>query len=112
MSNRTADFIAGLIVGGFIGAAAALLLAPQPGDETVAQIRERGIELKERAADLSAEAIKRVNELEEKGKAMVEEQKGRVQQAVDEGKQAAEAKKEEMLETAAGKQAEQKEQAA
>ena len=45
--SRCGDFFAGLIIGGFIGAAIALLLAPQRGEETLAQLREKGIELKE-----------------------------------------------------------------
>jgi len=95
--SRGGDFLAGLIIGGFIGAAVALILAPQPGEETLAQLREKGIELKERAADLSAEALKRMGELEEKGRVVLEEQKDRLQQAVEEGKEVATQKKEVLL---------------
>ena len=95
--SRSGDFFAGLVIGGFIGAALALLLAPRPGDETLAQLREKGIELKERAADLSAEAMKRVSDLEEKGKAVLDEQKERLQDAVKEGTEAAQKKKEDLL---------------
>jgi gas vesicle protein len=51
MSQRDSDlgaFLAGVLVGGLVGAAAALLLAPQSGEETRTMIRERGIELKSR----------------------------------------------------------------
>jgi gas vesicle protein len=102
MNDRSGDFLAGLVVGGFLGAAAALLLAPQRGDETIAQLREKGIELKERAADISAEAMRRVNEMENKSKLAVEEQKGRLEEAVEEGKRAAEARREEMLDSLKG----------
>ncbi len=95
--NRAGDFIAGFVIGGVLGAAIALILAPQPGDETISQIREKGIELKERAADLSAEALQRVHTLEEKGLSALEEQKARFQEAVQEGKEVATKKKEEML---------------
>ena len=95
--NRTGDFIAGFVIGGFFGAALALILAPQPGDETLSQIRERGIEIKERAADLSAEALQAVHTLEEKGTTVLEEQKSRLQEAIQEGKEVATKKKEELL---------------
>jgi gas vesicle protein len=35
--SKGAEFLAGLIIGGLIGAAAALLLAPQPGEDTRAE---------------------------------------------------------------------------
>jgi len=95
--GRGGDFLAGLIIGGFIGAAIALLLAPQPGEETIAQLRDKSIVLKERAADISAEALKRVGELEEKGRFALGEQKARLQEAIQEGKEAATKKKEELL---------------
>ena len=41
--SRGGDFIAGMVIGGFVGAALALLLAPRPGDETLAQLREKSI---------------------------------------------------------------------
>jgi gas vesicle protein len=42
-------FLIGLIVGGLVGAAVALLYAPQSGEETRATIREKSIELKDQA---------------------------------------------------------------
>jgi len=103
-SGKSGDFAAGLVIGGLIGAAIALLLAPRPGDETLAQLREKGIELKDRAADLSAEAVKRVSDLEDKGRSVLEEQKTRLQDAVEEGKTAAQRKRDEMLDALAEEQ--------
>ena len=40
-NNEGAAFFAGLVIGGLIGAALALLLAPQSGEETRAQIRDK-----------------------------------------------------------------------
>lgn len=48
-------FFAGLIVGGLVGASVALLLAPQSGDETRTFIHDKGIELKDRAVEYSAD---------------------------------------------------------
>jgi len=44
-------FLIGIVLGGLIGAAVALLYAPQSGEETRAAIRERSIELKEQAME-------------------------------------------------------------
>lgn len=50
------NFLAGFIVGGLVGAAAALLMAPQSGEETRAVIRDRSIELRERAVETAEDA--------------------------------------------------------
>jgi gas vesicle protein len=88
MSDKTCgpDFFAGFLVGALIGAAAALLFAPQSGEETRTLIRDKGIELREQADDLSVEARRRAERLQEQMK-----------QAVDEGKNAAATKKEDLL---------------
>ena len=52
-------FLVGFIVGGVAGAAAALLLAPQSGEENRAIIKERSIELRDKAAVEAEEAWKR-----------------------------------------------------
>jgi len=54
MSDNNSDFatfFAGMIIGGLVGAATALLLAPQSGEETRTLIRDKGIELKEMAVE-------------------------------------------------------------
>ncbi len=56
-NNDFGTFFAGLIVGGLVGAAVALLMAPQTGEETRTVIRDKGIELKDRAVEYSADAI-------------------------------------------------------
>ncbi len=88
MAEKTCagDFIAGLLVGMLAGAAAALLLAPQSGEETRTLLREKGIELGHRAEELQAEAKERAADLQTK-----------VKQAVEEGKVTATQKKEELL---------------
>jgi gas vesicle protein len=99
MAERSsgADFLIGFVIGGLAGAAAALLLAPQSGEDTRALIRERGIELQERSAEMTAEARKRARELELQASGKASEWQDRMQQAVAEGKTAGAQKKEELL---------------
>jgi gas vesicle protein len=52
-------FLVGLIAGGVAGAVAALLLAPQSGEETRAIIKERSIELRDKAGAEAEEAWRR-----------------------------------------------------
>jgi gas vesicle protein len=107
-NTSSGDFLAGFLVGALVGAAVALLFAPQSGEETRTLIREKGIELGDRADTLSAEARRRAEELQaqarEKTEALQAQARERAQdvqvkvkQAVDEGKAAASKKKEDLL---------------
>jgi gas vesicle protein len=60
MTERDSDFgafLAGFIIGGMAGAAVALLLAPQSGEDTRTIIHDRSIELKDKAAE-KAETVR------------------------------------------------------
>jgi gas vesicle protein len=111
------EFFAGFVIGGLVGAAVALILAPQSGEETRAQIRERGIELKARAGELAVEARQRAEELSEEARKKAEElsvetrkkveeiiadARVRLEEAIEEGRKAAVKKKEELLAKAKG----------
>lgn len=91
-SDTFGAFFAGFVVGGLAGAAAALLLAPQSGEETRAQLQERGIELQSKAQDTIEDARKRADaviaDAQERSRVILEEQKERIQ----EGKQMLESK--------------------
>jgi len=95
--STSIDFLAGLLLGALVGAAAALLLAPQSGEETRTLIRERGIELKDQADEVTAEARKRAEEFQVQAKDKAAEFQTKVQEAVDEGKTTATSKKEELF---------------
>ena len=56
-------FVAGFFIGGLAGAAVALLLAPQSGEETQKIIRDKSIELKDKAAETADQARVRANEM-------------------------------------------------
>jgi gas vesicle protein len=100
-----ADFIAGFLVGALVGAAAALLLAPHSGEETRTLIREKGIELGDRADELSLEARRRAEDLQVQAKGKADEWQTKMQQAVEEGKATATKTKEDLLSKVSQEQA-------
>ncbi len=78
MSDRDdfGAFLIGFVVGGVAGAVAALLLAPQSGEETRMMIRDKSIELRDKAAQqadmLADRATDVANEARARGKDFVE----------------------------------------
>jgi gas vesicle protein len=89
MSKSSEDlgtFFAGLIIGGLVGAATTLLLAPQSGEETRTLIKEKSIELKDKAAVTADEAKIRAGELAEKSKMKASELQQRGQVVLEEQK--------------------------
>ena len=92
MSDRDSDigaFLSGFVVGGLVGAVAALLLAPQSGEDTRTMIRYKSIELKTQVEDTAAEvrtkaehlaqdAKSRAEDLQRRGQVLLDEQKARL----------------------------------
>jgi gas vesicle protein len=91
-------FLVGFIVGGLSGAVVALLFAPQSGEETRALIKDKSIELRDKAQISAEEAIARAEaaaadararaddlarQLRERGQGVVENVRERGQSAVD-----------------------------
>jgi len=56
-------FLVGFVVGGVAGAVAALLLAPQSGEETRTLIRDKSIELRDKASQQADIVASRANEV-------------------------------------------------
>jgi gas vesicle protein len=56
--HDSVGFLTGLIIGGLAGFGAMLLLAPQSGKRTRAQIKQKRTELQERAADTYDDLLK------------------------------------------------------
>jgi gas vesicle protein len=110
MSDRDGDFgafVSGFLIGGIVGAAVAILFAPQSGEETRTMIREKSIELKgqvertaaearARAEQMAQEARQKAEDLQRRGQVVLEEQKGRIERAIEAGKQAAQTKRAEI----------------
>jgi gas vesicle protein len=71
-SQSSSGFLAGFIVGGVVGAILALLLAPQPGAETRAQIKNKSLEFQEGLGEAGRMAQGQVASLQEKGQATVD----------------------------------------
>lgn len=101
------EFFTGFLLGTVVGAAAALLLAPQTGEETREVIRERGIELqgrmgqtseeaRSRASDFATEARSRAADAQDRSRTLLADQKSRLQDAIDQGKEAAQQKRDEL----------------
>ena len=95
-------FVTGFFIGGLIGSGAALLFAPQAGEKTREQVRQKGIEISEQATKATKEARskaedkmaevqvkfekvsgdlqKRVKELEEQGRTLLAEKQQQIQE--------------------------------
>ena len=86
-------FLAGLLAGGLAGAGAMLMLAPQSGEKTRTEIKDKGLELRDEAAEGLTEAGQRIQEQavawQERGKGVTEAlslSKDSIVQAVSESK--------------------------
>ncbi len=75
MSDRDefGAFLVGFVVGGLTGAVVALLFAPQSGEETRAMIKDKSIELRDRAAHTAEEALARAEAAAAEARARAEE---------------------------------------
>ncbi|HLO30468.1 MAG TPA: YtxH domain-containing protein [Anaerolineales bacterium] len=75
MSDRDefGAFLVGFIVGGLSGAVVALLFAPQTGEETRALIKDKSIELRDKAQMSAEEAIARAEAAAAEARARADE---------------------------------------
>ena len=85
VAPKVVYFVAG--VG--IGAAIALLFAPQSGEETRKQIAEKAQEGKDFVASKGREIRKQAEDIVDQGKELVSKQKARLADVLESGKQAA-----------------------
>lgn len=86
--NDAAGYLGWFFLGGVIGAAAALLLAPKAGRETRELIAERGGDVARKAQELANEAQGRAGEWLDKSRELFEEQTQRLMSAFEAGKDA------------------------
>ena len=92
-------FLIGFVVGGLAGAVAALLLAPQSGEETRTLIKDKSIELRDMAAEqadmIATQASKVADDAKVRGKELMDtagktanDAKARGKELVDSAKKA------------------------
>jgi gas vesicle protein len=92
MSDRDefSSFLVGFIIGGLTGALVSLLLAPQSGEETRAVIREKAIELQEKASETAEDVYSRsgsaIGEVRDRGRGIAEDLQRRGQVILEEQK--------------------------
>lgn len=86
-TDEVASFFTGFLIGGLIGAATALLLAPQSGEETRMQIHDKSIELKEKAEATYSDVQKKVEAATADLRAKIEELSVKVDEAIAQGKE-------------------------
>jgi gas vesicle protein len=87
--NYLGTFLAGLVLGGLVGAAVAMLMAPASGPDTRRQIRERSVELRSQAEHQMEEARKRAEEMQERSRVVLEEQKAKLNKAIEDARHGA-----------------------
>jgi len=85
VATKVSYFLAGM----GIGAAIALLFAPQSGEETRKQIAEKAQEGKDYVASKGRDIRKQAEELVDQGKDLVSKQKARLADVLESGKQVA-----------------------
>ncbi len=93
--------VTGLLIGGLIGAATALLLAPRSGEETRAEIRNKAMEYrdhtrdvmnetvsqaKSKAGDLKDGVVEMAGDIKSRGKQTASQQLDHLAQAAESGK--------------------------
>jgi gas vesicle protein len=91
----------GLLIGGLIGAATALLMAPRSGEETRTEIRNKAVEYRDRTKDVLNETVtqakskathlkegvmEEADELRHRGKQVADQQLERVSNAAEAGR--------------------------
>jgi gas vesicle protein len=106
--TRGAPMLAGLMIGGLLGAGAMLLLAPQPGKQTRAELRDGAMDLKDRttetvrgkvsdtkarAQQMATNVRNKAMDLQNQGKDIAIDQLDRVSSAAQSGKKTLQASK-------------------
>lgn len=82
------------ILGGTLGALAALLLAPEPGEHTRERIRGLASNVRGKTSELAEDLREKVEEVLEKGRDTLQEKKSVLGAAYDAGREAMERERE------------------
>lgn len=102
-TNNILSVLIGMLIGGLAGAVTMLLLAPQSGKDTRMQMREKGIELRDRTTEMMEDTMaqvrsnankiatdgrEKIKELTQHGRDVAVEQLEHVSEAAQAGKKA------------------------
>jgi gas vesicle protein len=76
------SFVMGFLVGAVAGGIAALLMAPQSGEETRAMIRDKSIELRDKAQVTAEEAMHRAQQAADDARRWAAQAAGRASEGI------------------------------
>jgi gas vesicle protein len=101
--KHTKSVLAGLVIGGLVGAGTMLLIAPQPGEKTRAELKDGVLGLRDRtettvndtisqvkskAGEVKADVLTKAQNLQHQGQDLLVKQLDRVSNAAEQGKKA------------------------
>lgn len=78
------SFLSGFLIGGLMGAATTLLMAPQSGEETRTMIRDTGLELRDKGAEAKDNVVNTAEETRAQAEQAITDMRTRMAGAVDE----------------------------
>lgn len=103
MNDATKHVLTGIVVGGLIGATAMMLLAPRSGEEMRSEIKDKAVDLRDRATETVKDRVSQVasrashlrgglrdksQDIKHRGQDVLIEQLDRVSEAVEAAKKA------------------------
>jgi gas vesicle protein len=86
-AKEVSSFFTGFFVGALVGGAAALLMAPQSGEETRSQIRDKSIEIKDKAEATYGDVMTKIDAQTTELRGRTEELSAKMDQLIAQGKQ-------------------------
>jgi len=85
-NDRGFGFIGGFVLGGIVGAAVALLMAPASGQDTRGQIRSEGIALRDRGQQFGDDRMQEAQKMVKQGQKGISDAQARLGSAMDDQK--------------------------
>ncbi len=83
-SQHAGYFLSGMFIGGLMGAATALLVAPRSGEETREKIRDKGVELRDRGVEIKDNVVDAAEETRARAEQAITDSRTRAREMIDE----------------------------